>query len=115
MSRKLVSLLAFALTFAVAAAAQAQHHGHQHQHHHQHQPSSCETSRAGLYSYGYAYKPFVSYEESVLRGMAYYSAAQAQANVLNAQARQRQIENELLEVRNRNAKGAAIAEGKASA
>jgi hypothetical protein len=119
--------LAIAITLVYAAAANAQHGHHHHHHNHQH-PSSWQANRVVVANYGYgngygySYRPFVSYEESVLRGMGYYSVAQAQsnafnaqANVLNAQAVKIQLENELTAVKNRAAKGAAIAEGKAAA
>src|SRR5689334_485449 len=83
------------------------HAQHCNQHH-----SLCHSSRASSMSATYGYGPRVSYEESVLRGMAYYAQAQAQANLVNAQAQKIWLENDLKAVENRYSKGVAIAQGR---
>src|SRR5262245_7545186 len=105
MTRHLITVGILAVSAVSGNLALAQH-GCRHS-------SLCHSSRSGTLgaNYGYGYNPGISYEESVLRGMAIYNAATAQANLYNAQAASIRLANDLKAVQNRYAKGQAIAEG----
>lgn len=86
MLRSGITLAIFVIGLALTNLAAAQHHHHHHGHAH-----ACNVGRGSYYGAGgYAYVApgygMMTYEESVLRGMADYTRAMAQANLLHAQA-----------------------------